>query len=53
VAARDINGDGIDDIIVGAGPGGLPQTRIFDGFDLDVIHNVFAFGAFSGGVFVG
>ena len=30
LAAGDIDGDGVDEIITGAGPGGNPQVRIFD-----------------------
>lgn len=30
VATGDINGDGIDEIITGAGPGSSPQVRVFD-----------------------
>jgi hypothetical protein len=31
VASGDINGDGIADVVFGAGPGGGPRVRIFDG----------------------
>ena len=31
VATGDINGDGIDDVVTGAGPGGGPHVQAFDG----------------------
>ena len=36
VAAGDVNGDGVDDVVVGQGPGGRPRVRVFSG----TIHRV-------------
>jgi Peptidase family M23/FG-GAP-like repeat len=50
VAAGDVDGDGIDEIITGAGPGGGPHVRVFktDGTN---VASFFAYDArFSGGV---
>jgi predicted outer membrane repeat protein len=53
VASADVNGDGNDDIIVGAGPGGGPQMRIFRGGDLARLGSLFPYSVdFSGGIFV-
>jgi len=65
-ALGDVNSDGIPDLIVGAGPGGGPRVRIFNGasivnqtvaFDQNNVNNLLAdFFAFEstqrGGVFV-
>src|SRR5262245_57840235 len=51
VAAGDVNGDGRADIITGAGPGGGPHVRIWDGVTLTEIGGFFAYNpAFPGGV---
>jgi len=55
VAAGDVNGDGFADIVTGAGPGGTPHVRVFDGVTgsqipgaLGSFHAYFA--TFPGGV---
>jgi hypothetical protein len=54
VAARDLNGDGKADIIVGVGPGAPNgHVKAFDGSSLVVFESFLAFPNFSGGVFVG
>jgi hypothetical protein len=54
VAAGDVNGDGRADIITGAGPGGGPHVRVFDGATLAELDSFFAYNPlFGGGVFVG
>ena len=53
VATADVNGDGTPDLIAGAGPGGLPQVKVFDGKTQALIRTIDAFeSAFTGGVFV-
>lgn len=53
VASADVNGDGFADIITGAGPGGAPHVRVFDGSSGEELGNFFAYGRlFTGGVFV-
>jgi uncharacterized repeat protein (TIGR01451 family) len=51
----DIDGDGIDDLVIGAGPGGGPHVRVFSvaGGRLTERAGFFAYDpAFTGGVFV-
>jgi Putative Ig domain/FG-GAP repeat len=53
VAVGDVNADGLGDLIVGAGPGGAPQVRVYDARTGAVLHDFLAFVAdFRGGVFV-
>lgn len=51
VATGDVTGDGVMDIITGAGAGGGPHVKVFDGATAAEVMNFFAFDAsFSGGV---
>ena len=56
VAVGDVNGDGVPDIITGAGAGGGPHVKVFDGAALmnghvTVLDSFFAYDAtFTGGV---
>ncbi|AWM39087.1 FG-GAP repeat protein [Gemmata obscuriglobus] len=53
VATGDLNGDGVDDIIVGAGAGAAPHVEVFDGATGQLIRSFMAFDeGFKGGVTV-
>jgi hypothetical protein len=58
VATADVNGDGVLDVITGAGPGGGPHVKIFDGASLlngqvVLLQSYFAYAiSFPGGVSV-
>jgi hypothetical protein len=57
VASADVNGDGFADVITGAGPGGGPEVRVFDGQTGQrlpgTLGGFFAYApAFAGGVYV-
>jgi len=54
IATADRNGDGVEDLLVGAGPGGGPSVKTLSGRDLSDLGAFFAYDpAFTGGVFVG
>ena len=51
VAAGDVNGDGLADIVTGAGPGGGPHVRVWNGATFFEIGGFFAYDpSFPGGV---
>jgi RHS repeat-associated protein len=53
VAAGEVDGDGVPDVITAAGHGGGPRVRVFSGADGSVIRDFFAFDPdFDGGVSV-
>jgi len=53
VAEGDVTGDGVPDVIAGAGPGGAPVVRVFDGATGALVWSFNAFeAAFAGGVYV-
>lgn len=53
VAMADVTNDTVADLVVGAGPGGGPDVRVFDGVTGQQVRQVFAFEtSFKGGVFV-
>ncbi len=53
VATGDVTGDGIADIVVGAGPGSVSRVQVLDGTTFKVIQDFNAFeNTFTGGVFV-
>jgi ELWxxDGT repeat protein len=54
VAAGDVNGDGVADIITGPGAGGGPNVKVFSGLGSSLLQNFMAYSAvFAGGVRVG
>src|SRR5262249_45460189 len=55
VAAGDVNGDGVAEIVTGAGPGGGPHVRVFSlsgGSPLELASFYAYDPAYAGGVFV-
>ena len=53
VASIDFNNDGILDLVTGAGPGGAPHVKVYDGATNAIISQWYAYStAFTGGVFV-
>lgn len=53
VAAADVDGDGLADIVTGLGPGYPPQVRVYKLPEHTLLHDFYAFdNTFTGGVYV-
>jgi fibronectin-binding autotransporter adhesin len=52
VAAGDVNGDGTADLITSLGDGAPSHVKAFSGADLSELRSFFAYGGFTGGVYV-
>jgi hypothetical protein len=51
IAAGDVNGDGLTDIITGADAGGGPEVKVFSGKDGSILYDFYAYDPrFQGGV---
>ncbi|MFO0938000.1 MAG: FG-GAP-like repeat-containing protein [Gemmataceae bacterium] len=49
----DVNGDGVNDVIIGPGAGGGPRIRIINGKDGSTLRDFFVYeSSFTGGVYV-
>jgi hypothetical protein len=54
VAATDYNGDGLDDLVLGSGPGNAPRVRVYDTRTFALLTSIQPFeSSFLGGVNVG
>jgi hypothetical protein len=49
VAAGDVNGDGLADVVTGSGPGGAPMVRAFDGKTMAMLQSFTPYGQFFNG----
>jgi len=45
VAAGDVNGDGVPDIVTGPGPGAAPEVRVFSGADGRLVRKFLAYSS--------
>jgi hypothetical protein len=52
VAAGDVNGDGVADIVTGTGRGVQADVRVFSGRDLSLLRDFIPYANFAGGVYV-